>query len=902
MSAARHAIAPYATAFVGAPSALDALSQRRESGARLLALRGAPGVGKTRVAIEWARAYAARMGWRAALVDLAPVDTLQDCTIAIARALGVRLEGPRLGDDELAKIVVARLGELGAIILVLDGVDRVAEAIAPLLEAMLAGSEATLLVTARASLSNSDGGVEVRPLRVPAANAGRDEVLRSPAVVLFVDRARSIWRDYRPSGAELESIAAIVRAVDGLPLAIELASSRLAVATATQLAPLVGPSIDLFVAPERGLDLRTVIGQSWAALEPAQRRLLERLSICEGGFDLELASGVHRGASADRVAQHIACVDALHALVRRSLVESFEHHDGGGARRFRVLEPIRMFAAAQLDARGERAEVERAFVRAVRELPSSSVLFVETLDALRFVLREERNYRKALALAEAQDDDESVIALLVTMAVYHRLHGPIAWWMAAEERSRHRLARVSNELRRDALITRVQFTLSLGGSERAREALNELEERARASDERELLAWALSKQSIVSALLGELDASARQRDQARSLLGSCSDSVRLRVLRDAAWTLSRAGDRARAEQLYREALEIALRIDATLNIAPLYHFIGHEEFDRGALDEAATHLLLACEIADRCADRRVRYASTGTLGLVYTEQGRLDEARETLQRALDGHMRYGERWYEAETRTYFGFLSLESGAATEADRWFREATAIHDETNDVASKSMADVGRVLALHELGERAAARALLEEIEARVTMIDRSAVVETIDLARRADGVSVARQLAASGSNHEAESKAGELRDGLRGVLAERPEAELRIVLRSLLAIVERLLARWQEGVRGARAFEVAFDGSWVRVDGVTIELTRASERKMVLALARANGAPLSLEALFDAGWKGERAAPEAKTNRVRVALTGLRRAGLRSVIERTAEGYRLSPDCAIKLLGA
>lgn len=906
MSSARFAMAAYATTLVGAPAALDALSKRREAGARLLWLHGAPGVGKTRAAIEWTRAYAARMGFRAAFVELATTESLHECVIAVIRALGGRLDGASpLGDEDLVRAARRRLDELGSIVLVLDDVDRMADFVEQLAVTLLEGNHAIIVLTARARIASNDASVEVRPLRVPAPRANGDEALRSPAVALFIDRARSIWRDYKPSGLELDSIAAIVRSLDGLPLAIELASSRLAVATAAQLAPLVGPSIDVLVAPERGLDLRAVIEQSWATLALSHQRLLARLSLCEGGFDLELAARLALDGEGDTAARRIACIDALHALVRRSLLESFAYE--AGARRFRVLEPIRMFAAAKLDESGERREAESAFVRAMVDMPAPTLLGAETLDELRSFLREERNYLRALALAEASDEHAAVLALLVKTSMHFRLHGPIRWWIAAEERSRPRLERLADArydtLREDMLVARAQCSVSLGHLDESREVLlsltaSEHSDRRR----REVIAWAHSKLSVTYAQFGERELSAEHRDRATALLDGCSDSVRFRIVRDQAWVINRAGDADRSERLYREALALATKLEYEPQYAPLYSFLANCEFDRGATSEAAANLSRAIEYAERSGDHRTHYACVGSLAVVYIELGRYDEARAQLRVALDNHVRYGDRWHEAETRMYFGLLSLELGAHAEAERWFREAIAIHETTGDVGASAMAAVGRALACVELGDGETARALVRALEAQTPEIDRAAVVASIEVARRADDLVRARQLAAVSKHDEAERLMGELRAWLRGTLADRPVPELRFPMRALLAMVERVMAQWGEGVRGARTVEVAFDGSWVRIDGVTIELARTSERKIVLALARSGGGSLSIEALFDAGWKGERASTDAKVNRVRVALTGLRRAGLRSVIERTAEGYRLSPDCVIELLGA
>ncbi|MFI8965106.1 BTAD domain-containing putative transcriptional regulator [Streptomyces sp. NPDC053493] len=418
------------TSFVGREDDISAVQDDLRT-ARLVTLLGPGGAGKTRLSQEAAeRAGSAADGayrdgvW---LVELAPVTDPEAVTEAVLAAVGARetvlrgagAEELRLGEDPTGRLVehCARRRML----LLLDNCEHVVGAAAAVVAVLLERCPGvSVLATSR------------EPLGVPG------EVVRpvgplppETAVRLFGERGAAVRPGFRVE-RDAEAAAEIVRRLDGLPLAIELAAARLRVLSPRQIADRLDDRFRLLTSGARTVlprqqTLRAVVDWSWDLLDEGERAVLRRLSVFTGGCDLEAAEAVCGGtdpgaAGAGAVGAGAAgeglgggavsgdVLDLLGSLVDKSLVVAAPVETG---MRYRLLETVAEYAAERLDEAGERAVVERRHLVHYRELARLTDPELRTGRQVAAVARfgtEYGNLRTALRRAvDARDEHEALV-------------------------------------------------------------------------------------------------------------------------------------------------------------------------------------------------------------------------------------------------------------------------------------------------------------------------------------------------------------------------------------------------------------------------------------------------------------------------------------------------------------
>ena len=311
-------------------------------------------------------------------------------------------------------------------LLVFDNCEHVLDAAADLIEAILAHSATVkILATSREGLGVADE--QLWPVPSLDVGAGID----SAAVNLFVERARSVAPRFSLARAdEAAAVVEICRRLDGIPLAIELAASRMASMTASEVRDRLDHRFRLLVGSRRGLErhhtLRHAVAWSYDLLDDAEKALLERCSVFAGGFDLQSACAV---AGSDDV-DDFAVLDLLDALVRKSLLVADR---SSGRTRFSMLETIRQFAEEQLVARGEASEIRAAHSRYFAGREADIMALWDSprqREAYDWFTIELANLRTAFRWAADQGD----LDVAATIATYAGLLGamvqtyePIAW-------------------------------------------------------------------------------------------------------------------------------------------------------------------------------------------------------------------------------------------------------------------------------------------------------------------------------------------------------------------------------------------------------------------------------------------------------------------------------------------
>lgn len=318
---------------------------------RVVTLTGVGGVGKTRLAVQVATQLAEEFPDGVWLFELAAVTDPAAVPDAVAAVLGITQQPGKNVTESVAAALEGRVR-----LLVFDNCEHVLDAAADLIEAIVAHSATVrILATSREGLGVPDE--QVCPVRPLDAAAG----IRSAAVALFVERAHGITANFSIDDAgEDAAVIEICQRLDGIPLAIELAASRMASMTSSEVRDRLDHRFRLLVGSRRGLErhhtLRHAVAWSYDLLDDTEKTVLARCSVFAGGFDLHSACAVAGSADLDEY----GVLEVLDALVRKSLLVADHSHS---RTRFSMLETIRQFAEEQLVSGGAFAEIRAAHSR-----------------------------------------------------------------------------------------------------------------------------------------------------------------------------------------------------------------------------------------------------------------------------------------------------------------------------------------------------------------------------------------------------------------------------------------------------------------------------------------------------------------------------------------------------------
>ncbi len=412
-----------ATPLVGRDGQLVAL-KRLLATERLVTIVGPGGVGKTRLAVELAA-----QADTAAILQLASITDPAAIPHALAAALGLR----EVRGDVLAACV-AVLGERPEL-LVVDNCEHLLEPVADVISAILDGCpRVTVLATSREPLGlAAECSSRLAPLEIPSADLlsdpenGRLESV--PSVALFLERGARVRPGFALSPDERRLVGAIVRQLDGIPLAIELAAGRLSTFSLTDLSQRLDRALDLLgggraTRENRHRTLRSTLEWSYQLLSADEQMLFRRLAVFSDGVDLEAAEGVAAdlGLTGDPGSR-------LARLVDTSMMDATFQ----GRTRYRMLETLRSFGLDRLAAAGEDKPAAQYLVRWAVELTAridDAAATESEPEADALLRRELPNLRSAWRLARREGllDDAAAMVLAVSDACSWRdLTEPLDW-------------------------------------------------------------------------------------------------------------------------------------------------------------------------------------------------------------------------------------------------------------------------------------------------------------------------------------------------------------------------------------------------------------------------------------------------------------------------------------------
>jgi len=564
-------------------------------GVRLVTLTGPGGIGKTRLAVAVAERMRGRFGAGVVFVPLAAVADPGLVLAGVARAAGVELAGAGSPLEALAE----RFAD-GAWLLILDNLEQVVQAGRDLAELLARCPQLAVLATSRTALGlAAEREYPVPSLPLPASTppgaAGVDlaELAASPAVALFVDRARAVRPGFALTEDNAAAVAEICRRLDGLPLAIELAAARTRLLDPAALLRRLAASLDALGTgavdlPERQQTLRATVQWSVGLLTEAERSLLETAAVFTDGWTLEAAAQV-----ADLTEDQT--LELSEALARHSLIYPDTSAPGP---RSRMLEIIRVFVAERLAARPDTAAIERrhaGYYRALAEQadqPLRGARQGEWLDRLE---------------AEAGN-----------------LAGAVRWYLAHDQAPLPHLFRVlwTFWYLRDHIN---EANVWVGELLPAAPGL-----RPPAGAELEWVATAAGTET------GDDAATLAARQRLVALLDTVEDPFLRAVCQLAlAWTAPITGDFDGTRRAAATSLEEFRAQDEPFWTSMADAALGGAETAVGRYDAALPYLGQMRDLADRFGYDWLAAWSRGLLGTVAVLQGRLDEARELLDEALN---------------------------------------------------------------------------------------------------------------------------------------------------------------------------------------------------------------------------------------------------------------------------
>jgi non-specific serine/threonine protein kinase len=601
-----------ATPLVGRARELEELAEAL--GARtgeIVTLTGPGGVGKTRLAIEVAHLLSPAYSDGAAFIALATVTQVELVPDAIARALGIT---PRVisGVDQLTALLASR-----ELLLILDNLEQVIEAAPFIAQLDAACPHLTLLVTSRVRLRvSSEREIAVPPLSVADRRSCVDQLRASGANQLFAERARKVDPQFELSDRNVATVSEICRRLDGLPLAIELAASRLRVLTVPALLERLDRRLPLLTGGDRDLPtrlrtMRDAIAWSNDLLAPEEQKLFRRLAVFAGGCTLEAADAVASATGDDRldVFAGITTLVEANLLLLDMGVDDEEP-------RYAMLETIRDDGLEQLLASGEEAKIRAAHAAWCLGLAEEAAPFWHTGKQGRWAARLDIDYdnlRAALAWLAQTDDTTTGLRMVGWLGWFWFYRNHWAEGRGWLERALAWSAGTRTIERIRVLNMAAHFSLFHGGMAQAMIWAEESHSIAGEIGDAVGADTPLIALGAVAGWSGDYDRSTQCEEEALAVFRGLGDSVpnaasrATAVLNNLTWIAIRRGDFVCARRLAEESLEQQRELGYTIGVSDTLFHLALIAYEQGERAHAAALCQESLELAwdDRALQRVV---------------------------------------------------------------------------------------------------------------------------------------------------------------------------------------------------------------------------------------------------------------------------------------------------------
>ena len=641
---------------------------------RLVTVTGPGGTGKTRLALEAAARLAAAgpFGgaiWFAELADLREADL-------IAEAVAGALRASRPAGKELLDVAAEALSGYATPLLVLDNFEHLIEGGASVVQALLARVPALrCLVTSRRLLGIAgERELALGPLPTPNGGEHSPEALSLfESVRLFVDRAQAVRPDFQVTGRNAPAVAQLCDALEGIPLAIELAAARAQVLTPSQMLSQIGNRFDFLVSRTRGVaerqrTLRAAVDWSYRLLSPELQRFFAQLSVFRGGWGVE---------AAEAVCEEPLALDHLAQLRECSLVLSEESTTGGGGQsemRFRMLETLREYARERLAESIGAADAVRArhldwFLRLAEEA-GPKLDGPEQAQWLERLETEGDNLRAALAEAREAGKDSAerataFLRLAAALALFWSIRGHFhegrAWLAGAlGQEQLPTPSAETRDLRAEALRAAGNLAWFQGAFAAAASLLEEALALKREAGDQQGVARLLTALANVAADRGDHAAARARHEEALQVHREAGNGAGVaRSLGDLADLAIGRGEHAAARGMLEEALALGREAGDKHVVARSLAYLGVLERAQGDPAAAAARHEEALALRRETGDARGGAIALHNLGDLAKEQGDPAAARALFEEGLALAREIGDKWTVARL-----LESLASLAAT----------------------------------------------------------------------------------------------------------------------------------------------------------------------------------------------------------------------------------------------
>ncbi|HHY57880.1 MAG TPA: XRE family transcriptional regulator [Chloroflexi bacterium] len=634
------------TTLIGRQTELIELTQLLTVGpTRLVTLVGPGGMGKSRLAGQLAHDLADHFAHGALWISLAAVSQIDAIPALIAEAMGEQLRGAALPTTQVRALLAER-----NLLLVLDNFEHLLDvsladrAIELIEQILLFAPEVRLLITSRERLRlqveriYTVDGLSTPRLR-RAASISPEEAAGFDAVILFLERARQVDRQFALNATNSGDVARVCALLQGMPLGIELAAAWVRMLTPREIADEIAGSIDFLAVADRKTALRhrsirAVFDHSWEMLEACERQQLARLAIFRGSFDRSAAQAV-AGVS----------LPGLVALVDKSLVRATTA--GNTAARYDLHELLRRYLLDKLELAGELDAIEALrlqYYSAFAQQHAPSLLEGDARQRLASLEPEQANLRAALEWSLGQRRDPATGAQLAATLGRHWYH--TEQWREGREWLLQAAPHVANEPLTEALIHTNLAELSHSLSEH-REAVASFEcaiARWRQLKRPDELAWTLVQAGALANTMGRFETAAAYFDEALGHYRQAQNEVRIAVV--LSHSASAAISRSRYEEAVRLASEALVRfreLNRQENLAIALNLLGRARLGLGETAPAIELFQEALALSQRRGSKAgVMWASLN-LGLTYALEGEFASAGVHYQLALDGYINLGKR-------------------------------------------------------------------------------------------------------------------------------------------------------------------------------------------------------------------------------------------------------------------